>query len=79
MRPFIGGGISFITGEFEVLGNSDDDSAMGFWIGGGVYWALTKNFNLGLELKSSYAEVTIFDDDVNAGGGHFGLLIGYHW
>lgn len=79
VRPFIGGGVSFITGEFEGLNISDDDSSMGFWLGGGVYWALSEHFNLGLELKVSFAEVTIFDVDVDAGGGHFGLLIGYHW
>lgn len=79
VRPFIGGGISFITGEFEGLSLSEDDSAVGFWIGGGVYWTLGEHFNLGLELKFSSAEITIFDVDVNAGGGHFGLLIGYHW
>lgn len=81
VRPFIGGGISFISGEFEwsSLGTSEDDSAMGFWVGGGVYWALTEHFNLGLELKVSSAEITLAGLDVNAGGGHFGLLIGYHW
>ncbi len=79
VRPFIGGGVSFISGEFKAFGFSEDDSAMGFWIGGGVYWTLTEHFNLGLELKASSAEITLFDVDVNAGGGHFGLLIGYHW
>ncbi len=81
VRPFIGGGISFISGEFEwkTIGISEDDSAMGFWLGGGVYWALSEHFNLGLELKSSYAEINLFGLDGNAGGGHFGLLIGYHW
>jgi hypothetical protein len=79
VRPFIGGGVSFITGEFEAFGVSEDDSAMGLWIGGGVYWTLSEHFNLGLELKVSSAEVTLFGVDANAGGGHFGLLIGYHW
>jgi opacity protein-like surface antigen len=81
LRPFIGGGISFISGEFEwsTLRISEDDSAMGLWLGGGVYWALSEHFNLGLELKSSYAEINLGGLDVNAGGGHFGLLIGYHW
>ncbi len=79
VRPFIGGGVSFISGEFKAFGFSEDDSAMGFWIGGGVYWTLSQHFNLGLELKASSAEITLFDVDANAGGGHFGLLIGYHW
>jgi hypothetical protein len=79
VRPFIGGGVSFITGDFEAFGISEDDSSLGLWLGGGVYWTLSEHFNLGLELKVSSAEVTLFGVDANAGGGHFGLLIGYHW
>lgn len=82
VRPFIGGGISFIHGEFsvEALGNKvyEDDGA-GLWFGGGVYWTLAKHFNIGLELKGSAAEVTLFGIDANAGGGHFGMLVGGHW
>lgn len=83
LRPFIGGGLSFIRAEDEVtvLGFtvSDDDSGTGIWLGGGVYWTLEEHFNIGFELKSSFAEVTLFNKDVNAGGGHFGFLAGYHW
>lgn len=83
VRPFIGGGLSFIRAEGEVsaFGDSvsDDDAGTGLWIGGGVYWTLADHFNIGLELMASSAEVTIFDTDVNAGGGHFGVLAGYHW
>ena len=79
MRPFIGGGIAFITGEFSGLGLSDDDSATGFWIGGGVYWTLAEHFNIGLKVKSSSANVTLFGVEADAGGGHFGVLAGFHW
>ncbi|MBI5406860.1 MAG: outer membrane beta-barrel protein [Nitrospirae bacterium] len=83
VRPFIGGGLSLIRGEGKVsvsgISVPDNDTGAGIWLGGGVYWALSEHFNLGLELKSSYAQVTLFDTDVNVGGGHFGLLAGYHW
>jgi len=79
VRPFIGGGISFITGEFSGPGLSDDDSSAGIWIGGGVYWTLGKNFNIGLEGKYSTADVTLFGCTADAGGGHFGMLVGFHW
>ena len=79
VRPFIGGGIAFITGEFSGLGLSEEDDAVGAWIGGGVYWTLGEHFNLGLEGKYSSADVTLFGLEVDAGGGHFGLLVGYHW
>jgi len=78
-RPFIGGGIPFITGEFSGLGVSHDDNATGFWIGGGVYWTLAEHFNIGLEAKISSADVTLFGVEADAGGGHFGLLLGFHW
>ena len=79
VRPFIGGGIAFITGEFSAFGLSEDDSATGFWIGGGVYWTLAEHFNIGLEAKSSSANVTLFGVEADAGGGHFGVLAGFHW
>ncbi len=78
-RPFIGGGIAFITGEFSGLGVSDDDSATGFWIGGGVYWTVAQNFNIGFEAKSSSADITLYGIEGDAGGGHFGWLVGFHW
>ncbi len=79
MRPFIGGGVSFIRGEFSGPGVSDDDTGVGGWLGVGVYYTLAEQFNIGVEAKYSGAEVTLFGVDVNAGGGHLGLLIGYHW
>ena len=84
VRPFIGGGLSFIRAEFEGtipgLGSaSDSDTGVGIWLGGGVYFTLGEHFNLGVELKYSDADVTLFDVDAAAGGTHYGLLAGYHW
>ena len=83
VRPFIGGGLSFMNAEAEgsALGVtvSDSDTATGIWLGGGVYWTLSEHFNLGLELMYSSAKVEIFGVDADAGGGHFGVLAGYHW
>ncbi|MFH2084606.1 MAG: hypothetical protein ABII20_04670, partial [Candidatus Omnitrophota bacterium] len=66
VRPFIGGGISFIRGEVTYSSGGYDlgsisDSGTGYWIGGGVYWTLNESFNIGLEMKSSYAKITIGD------------------
>ena len=83
VRPFIGGGLSLIAAEAEAsvygLRISETDRGLGFWVGGGVYWTLNDHFNIGMELKSSWADVTLMGVEVNAGGGHFGLLAGYHW
>lgn len=80
-RPFIGGGLSFAKATAKVtapgLSASASDEATGFWLGGGVYWLLGEGFNLGFEAKSSSAKV--FDGDGDAGGGHFGILLGWHW
>ena len=83
VRPFIGSGIALISAEAKetMLGVSvsDDDDAVGIWIGGGVYWTLAEHFNIGFDLRWSKAEVTLFDVDAEAGGTHVGLLVGYHW
>jgi hypothetical protein len=83
MRPFIGGGLAHITAEVEAtalgVSASADDDAIGFWIGGGIYWTLGEHFNIGFDLRWSKAEVTINGVDAEGGGGHAGLLIGYHW
>ncbi len=80
-RPFIGGGLSFASAIARVrapgLSASNSDKATGFWIGGGVYWLLGEGFNLGFEAKTSSAKV--FEGDGDAGGGHFGILLGWHW
>ena len=83
VRPFIGGGIAFIWAEVEGerwgFSVSDDDTATGYWIGGGVYWTLAEHFNIGFDVRWSKAEVTLFDVDGEAGGSHVGFLLGYHW
>jgi opacity protein-like surface antigen len=83
IRPYVGGGLAVIKAEAKAsafgAAFSEDDSSPGFWLNGGVYWTLAKAFNLGLDLRYSKAEVTIAGVDADAGGTHFGLLLGYHW
>jgi hypothetical protein len=79
VRPFFGGGLSMIGLEAKAFGVSESDSAPGVWLGGGVYWALTPHFNLGMDLRFSRATVTLGGFDYEAGGNHFGLLLGYHY
>lgn len=84
VRPFIGGGISYVTAEYTLfapgIGSfSDSDEDVGAWLGGGVYWEVTRSLNLGFEIRYSFADVTLGGVDVDAGGEHFGILFGYHW
>jgi len=82
VRPYIGGGLAFINAEFKGTGFntvSDDDKGTGIWLNGGIYWTLGQHFNLGLDLRYSEADVTLFGLEGKAGGTHAGLLLGYHW
>jgi opacity protein-like surface antigen len=82
IRPYIGGGLAFVYAEFKETSFftiSNDDNSTGIWLNGGVYWTLGQNFNLGLDLRYSQADVTLFGVDVDAGGTHAGIILGYHW
>lgn len=82
-RPFVGGGVAFITGKYDFYsesGNtiSDDDSALGIWINGGLYLTL-RRFNIGIDLRWSKANVRLYNERVDAGGLHYGLIAGIYW
>lgn len=83
MRPFFGGGLVLIDAEYEIETSgqrvSDDDSGLGFWFEGGIYWTLSTRFNLGFNIGYSNAEVDFFGSDIEAGGAHAGLILGYHY
>jgi hypothetical protein len=77
VRPFLGGGLSFLTGKFEVEGLSVDDDGVGAWIDGGVFWRLGRRFNIGIEARVSRGEITFGPFDVEAGGEQVGLILGF--
>lgn len=84
VRPFIGGGLTFARGVFELFAPgfprvSDSDTGYGGWIGGGVCWTIRNSLNIGIEIRLSSADVSLFGVDTDAGGAHVGLLIGYHF
>ncbi len=83
-KPFVSGGLAYISAEDEyenaAYSLQADDSAMGFYLSTGAYATLSRHLNLGLVFRISKADVELFDDDdVGAGGEHFGLFIGYHF
>lgn len=81
IHPYVGGGLAIGRGEleFEDAGTtvSDDDRGTGYWIGGGVYWRLGHRFNLGLNLRHSKIDTEVFGEDLNIGGTHVGLVLGW--
>jgi len=83
-RPFVGGGLGIIAARQEkhalgLLTMDDTDSTVGLWFNGGAFWRLGKRFNIGVDLRLSAGEVTLFGEDVKAGGGTLGLLLGWGW
>ncbi|MGH9797451.1 MAG: hypothetical protein ACRD5D_04765 [Candidatus Polarisedimenticolia bacterium] len=80
-RPFFGGGLAIVgaTAEFSnFMGSVDDDGqGIGIWVGGGVFWRAGRSFNVGFSGRISAAEVEVFGVDTEAGGFHFGLLLGW--
>lgn len=93
-RPFIGGGFAKIdadvkhtdwwTGDTVIR---ESGSGSGYWLSAGGFWAM-RRFNIGFEFRVSSAEVEmkgsdlagpISTPDVNVGGSHFGILVGYNW
>lgn len=83
LRPFIGGGFAFVKAEAVArrgaLSVSVDDSATGFWFDAGAYVVISEHFNLGVEARYSDAEVRFGTVDLEAGGRHVGVILGYHW
>jgi hypothetical protein len=82
-RPFIGGGLASINANRDVwigkVSLNRTDTGPGVWIDGGCFWRLGKKFNIGLNARISRGEVTIEDEDIQAGGLTLGLLLGWGW
>ena len=80
--PYVGAGVVSIAAKIEaddgVLTYEDDDSGGGLWLEGGVVWTV-KHLNLGVGIRYSEAEATLFGEDLEIGGFHAGLIAGYHW
>ena len=83
LSPYVGGGVAIVAAslEREIAGVTvdDDETALGVWIGAGAYYAVTPHFILGLDVRYSKAEATLFDIDRKTGGMNVGLTLGYHW
>ena len=86
IQPYVGGGATYVDGEFKVsivdvpeASISFSDSGFGFWANAGVMFRIGEQFNLGLDVRYSDAEITILDTDIDAGGMHYGVLLGYRW
>jgi opacity protein-like surface antigen len=81
--PYIGGGLAVASGSLDRNFNgekkNDSDSAAGTWVGTGVYWRPSDNFNVGADLRYSKVDLNLHDDSIEAGGLRTGLFVGYSW
>ena len=82
-RPYVGGGATLVSAMLENenagVAVEEDDTAVGAWVGAGTYFAVTPSFNIGVDVRYSKAEVTLFDKEREAGGLNAGITAGYHW
>jgi len=76
----LGGGIAFISatisGTDGYYSASESGSGTGIWLNAGIQFDVNDDFYLGAEIRSSSADVTLFNTTVDAGGRHIGLLAG---
>jgi hypothetical protein len=83
VRGYIGGGLAVINAEIEVAVNgyeaSEDDTAVGYFINGGLIVTLMNHLNLGLNARYSAADVEIAGYDTEAGGFALAGVVGYHF
>jgi opacity protein-like surface antigen len=82
-RPYVGGGLAFVTGSAEQMVNgkkkNDTDNAVGTWLGAGVYWTPMDKFNVGADVRYSHSEIKLHGDDVDTGNVQAGITLGYSW
>ena len=88
-HPYVAGGIGAISATAELKSGGvkvdADDSALGFWLDGGVFWTLGTRFNIGLDVRWSEAKIDldfgngVVAKDIDAGGLQYGLLLGFGW
>lgn len=88
---YVAGGIAVIYGEMEITRannlysgsyqdtDNEDDTGYGGWGAVGGYVTFTHHINVGLDLRYSSAEIDMYNEEIDAGGFHVGLLVGYAW
>jgi hypothetical protein len=78
VRPYVGGGLAFIHLDADVTGiGDDDDSSAAGYVHGGVAFALSESFFLGLDLRVLFgSDLEIAGFDTDADYGQLALVLG---
>lgn len=81
MHPFTGAGLTYMQAEAEIGGPfniSEDDTGMGFYAEGGVYWRLGEMFNLGAQGRFNRgAKHSLGGEDIDSDYFQLGILAGF--
>lgn len=83
-QPYIGGGINVADAEIRDIVNdrefdSDNDRAVGIGVGTGFVVELGSHFDLGLDVRYSEADLTLYGVENNIEGVNTSIRIGTHW
>ncbi len=78
-RPYVGGGIARLSARTKSLGVEETDTAIGGWVGGGIFWRLGSRLNIGIAGRVSSGKVTLSGQKVEAGGTFVGGILGWGW
>jgi outer membrane protein with beta-barrel domain len=80
IRLYMGGGLTNITAKIEVSGRSADDSSLGLYGHGGIYWRLGRRFNIGVDARLVRAtDINFPGGSTNANYDQLGVLAGWGW
>jgi len=74
MIPFLGAGAAYFSADLKSA-KPISDKEIGIWFSGGIVFRLNRQFNLGVLLRWSYADI----DGYNVGGLHGGIMAGLHF
>lgn len=84
IHPYVGGGLTRVDAEIQVdlggISASEDDSSIGLYGHGGVYWRIGSRFNIGGDIR------IVRGTDINLAGlegdadyEQFAILLGWGW
>lgn len=85
VRPFIGGGLSSVAAALDldagIFGDvDDDDSSLGAYVHGGVFWRIGSRFNIGLDARIlTGTDIELFGVEGDADYFQLGMLLGWGW
>lgn len=83
ITPYVALGVGYVSAEIhntvDGVETKDDDTKAAGWAGAGFIVDINRHFDVGLDIRYSEAELTIFDVESDAGGLTTSVRVGYHF